>query len=182
MIMKFVYFVHATTVDNEAHLATGWNDCLLSEKGRQQALELRVQATKRFDVVFSSDLSRARETAALAFAPLPLEADSRLREINYGELNGHPADAVKQDLTRYVLKPFPGGESYSDVAERVREFLRELKKNYGEKSVALVAHQAPQLALDVLLNGKTWEQAFRDDWRNTRSWRPGWVFEIPDGF
>ena len=180
--MKIMYFVHSTTVDNEAHLATGWNDAPLSEKGRRQALELRDLVTERFDIVISSDLSRALETATIAFAPLPVETDPRLREINYGELNGCLSGLVKRNLMQYVVVPFPGGESYDDVKERMCDFLRDMKHNYDGKSVALVAHQAPQLALDVLLNEKSWEQAFHDDWRSSGTWRPGWVFELPDGF
>ena len=41
-----------------------------------------------------------------------------------------------------------------------------------------MGHQAPQLALEVLLNGKTWEQAFADDWRKTKAWKPGWEYEL----
>ena len=44
--------------------------------------------------------------------------------------------------------------------------------------MAIVAHKAPQLALDVLLKGKTWKEAFAEDWRKTKSWKPGWEYEI----
>src|SRR3989344_3059052 len=56
--------------------------------------------------------------------------------------------------------------------------------NYGKynaqssKSVAIVAHKAPQLALDVLLKGKTWEEAFADDWRKMKAWKPVWEYEL----
>jgi hypothetical protein len=39
-----------------------------------------------------------------------------------------------------------------------------------------VAHKAPQLVLDVLLKNKSWEQAFSEDWRKTKSWKPGWEY------
>jgi len=41
-----------------------------------------------------------------------------------------------------------------------------------------VAHKAPQLALDVLLRNKTWEQAFTEDWRKKKAWQPGWEYVI----
>lgn len=176
--MEITYFVHATTADNEAGLATGWIDCPLSEKGKRQALELRDVVANRFDIVISSDLKRAQETAGTAFAPLAVTTDRRLREIHYGDLAGQPSRAVKRNLLKYVSDPFPGGESYSDVAARMLDFLKELRETCAGKRVALVAHQAPQLALDVLLNKKTWEEAFRDDWRNTHAWQPGWVHDI----
>ncbi len=53
-----------------------------------------------------------------------------------------------------------------------------LKQNYDGKHIAIVAHKAPQLSLDVLLNGKTWKQALAEDWRKTKTWRPGWEYEV----
>jgi len=41
-----------------------------------------------------------------------------------------------------------------------------------------VAHQAPQLALDVLLKGRTWPQAIAEDWRNKKAWQTGWEYEL----
>src|SRR3989344_2443778 len=51
--------------------------------------------------------------------------------------------------------------------------------NYGQfnaKPSTIVAHKAPQLALDVLVKGKTWEQAFAEDWRKKKAWQPGWEY------
>jgi len=84
----------------------------------------------------------------------------------------------KNDLKKYINEPFPGGESYKDVEKRLSDFLKFLKNNYNNKSVAIIAHQAPQLSLEVLLKDKTWEQAIDEDWRKTKSWRPGWVYEL----
>ena len=63
------------------------------------------------------------------------------------------------------------------VKERIADFLKDLKKNYDGKHVAIVAHQAPQLALDVLLKGMSWEEAFANDWRKQKAWKPGWEYE-----
>ena len=49
---------------------------------------------------------------------------------------------------------------------------------HGTTSVAIVAHKAPQLTLDVLLKNKTWEQAFAEDWWKTKSWQPGWEYVL----
>jgi alpha-ribazole phosphatase/probable phosphoglycerate mutase len=67
---------------------------------------------------------------------------------------------------------------YEDVKVRILDFLKDLKNNYDGKSVAIVAHKAPQLALDVILKGKSWEQAFAEDWRKTKSWKPGWNYVL----
>jgi hypothetical protein len=62
--------------------------------------------------------------------------------------------------------------------EGYRQGLQFLKENYDGKKVAIVAHKAPQLALNVVLNNMTWEDAIANDWRKTGSWQPGWKFVI----
>lgn len=86
--------------------------------------------------------------------------------------------SFKENLRPYTKNPFPNGESYEDVEKRILSFLEFLKENYDNKNIAIVAHQAPQLALDVLIAGKTWEQAFNEDWRKTKNWKPGWEYVL----
>ncbi len=180
-MIKITYFVHGTTVDNEAGISSGWKDAELSPLGIQQSKDLAGQtADKHFDVVFCSDLKRAHDSAKLAWQGVfEIIPDARLRECNYGALNGAQSSIVEpMQEQECIEKPFPGGESYEDVKARVSDFLRFLKTNYDGKHVAIVAHKAPQLSLDVLLKGKTWEEALRDDWRKTRSWQPGWEYTL----
>ena len=86
--------------------------------------------------------------------------DRRLREANYGDLSRRPvADFKGKDqMLNYVEVPFPNGESLEDVEKRVKDFLNEVSGKYQGKNIAVVAHQAPQLALDVLVKGKTWSR------------------------
>lgn len=90
--------------------------------------------------------------------------------------NAKPSDIVEPMQEKCITERFPGGESYEDVKKRIKDFLNFLKKNYDGKHVAIVAHKAPQLALDVLLKNKTWEEAFAEDWRKRKAWRPGWEY------
>ena len=60
-------------------------------------------------------------------------------------------------------------------------FLTGLRLAYEGGRVAIVAYQAPQLALDVLLKGKTWQLAFAEDWRHSGAWQAGWLYVLPDG-
>lgn len=178
MSVKITYFVHGTTVDNELGRATGWLPGVLSREGKHQARLLGEQvADQQFDVVFCSDLQRAVDSAELGFGDkYQIILDRRLRECNYGGFNG----AAEDDFTKqeYIQTPFPDGESYAGVEQRLRSFIDMLRNEYEGKHIAIVAHQAPQLALEVILNGKSWQQAFADDWRNTKSWQPGWVYKI----
>lgn len=180
MSVQITYFVHGTTTDNEQEISSGWKDVDLSQKGIDQSIALKDQISgKKFDVVFCSDLKRAVHSAELTFKDLfPIVQDGHLRECNYGDFNGKSSEVVEPMQERCVTKRFPNGESYEDVKARIADFLEFLKKNYDGKSVTIVAHKAPQLALDVLLNGKTWERAFSEDWRKTKAWQPGWNYTI----
>ncbi len=178
MAVKITYFVHGTTTDNEKDLATGWSPGKLSELGIRQSKELKKLVTnKKFDVVFCSDLKRAVDSAKLSFeGKYKIIQDKRLREANYGDFTKKPSGSFKQKIAEYVNKPFPNGESYKDVEKRIADFLKFLKKNYNSKHIAIVAHQAPQLALDVLLKKRSWKQAIDEDWRHKKAWQPGWDY------
>ena len=179
MSVKITYFVHGTTTDNEQEISSGWSDVELSELGIRQSKDLgKKTSDKRFDVVFTSDLQRAYTSAQLAWGErYKIIQDKRLRECNYGDYNGKPSEVVEPLQERCITIPMPNGESYEDVKARVASFLVDLKRDYDGRPVAIVAHKAPQLSLDVLLRGKTWEEAFAEDWRKTKSWRPGWEYE-----
>jgi broad specificity phosphatase PhoE len=180
MSVKITYFVHGTTTDNEKGIATGWQPGELSEIGIVQARELgKLVADKEFDAVFSSDLKRAVDSARLGFGDkYEVIQDQRLREINYGDLTGHLEIEFKENLEKYIDLPFPNGESLKDVEKRISDFLKDVNNKYNGKSIAILAHQAPQLALEVLLKGKVWEQAIASDWRKTKSWQPGWEYVV----
>lgn len=179
-MVKITYFVHGTTTDNEKNISSGWADVELSELGIKQSIDLKEQTKdKSFDVVFCSDLQRAVKSAELTWQNVyEIITDKRLRECNYGDYNAKPSEIVEPMQKKMITDRFPEGESYEDVKVRLSDFLQFLKENYDGKNIAIVAHKAPQLALDVLLKGKTWEQAFAEDWRKTHSWQAGWEYEL----
>lgn len=179
-MITITYFVHGTTTDNEQKLATGWLPGELSAVGREQAKKLGEEvAGQTFDAVFCSDLQRAIDSARLAFGDkYTIIQDDRLRECDYGGINGKTKaerDAIMKDC---VDEPFPNGESYRDVEARLESFCEFLKANYDGKHVAIVAHEGPQLALDVILGGKSWDQALAENWRLTGAWQPGWTYTL----
>lgn len=178
MSVQITYFVHGTTTDNQKEISSGWSDVELSDLGVKQSIELKDQIKdKKFDVVFCSDLKRAVDSAKLTFeGQVKIIQDPRLRECNYGKYNAGASSIVEPLQEKSIVERFPQGESYEDVKNRIQDFLNFLKQNYDGKHVAIVAHKAPQLALEVILKGKTWEQAFAEDWRKTKSWQPGWDY------
>ena len=178
MSVKIIYFVHGTTTDNIEHKSTGWLPGELSAKGREQSIKLKEQINlNEIDLVISSDLKRAIDSAENIFKDSKeILHDKRIRECNYGDLNGKDSSLVKYE--EHIDIKFPNGESLKEVEERVRSFCNYLLENYDGKTVALVAHKAPQLALEVITKNISWEEAIDKDWRKTKSWKPGWKYEI----
>lgn len=179
-MVEITYFVHGTTPDNETGIATGWLPGKLSGLGTKQAHQLAKDvADRHFDVVISSDLKRAIDTADIAFGKIhQVIHDKRLREANYGDWNGKSHTLFKTHMEDFVDNPFPNGESYTDVEVRMRSLCNELKEKYDGKRVALLAHQAPQLALEVIAKDKTWQQVIAEDWRRTMAYQPGWDYRL----
>ena len=172
--------MHGTTTDNKKEVSSGWYDVGLSQLGIQQSIALKDKIKEKgFDAVFCSDLKRAVDSANLTFkGKIEIIQDKRLRECNYGKFNTYPSKIVEPMQEKCIRKKFPKGESYEDVKKRISSFLKFLKKDYQGKHIAIVAHKAPQLALDVLLKGKTWKQAFAEDWRKRKAWQPGWEYTL----
>ena len=131
MEIKIIYFVHGTTTDNADKLCSGWKEAMLNDLGREQAENLgNVIRDKgiEFDYMFTSDLKRAIESSNIAFPEYDKTTDNRLRECNYGDLDGqHKSLVIYSD---HINEPFPNGESLIDVENRVREFIEELKLKY----------------------------------------------------
>jgi broad specificity phosphatase PhoE len=117
---------HATSLDNDAALASGHFDVPLSAAGERQARELGERYRGRhIDEVFCSDLQRSYRTAELACAGLgiAITRDPRLRECDYGALTRRSRQEVHSQLIARLEKPFPAGESYRQAADRVKRFL-----------------------------------------------------------
>ena len=178
MAVKITYFVHGTTTDNLEHKSTGWLPGVLSQKGIDQSIILKEQVDiNQFDVVFCSDLKRAIDSANYTFiGTKEIIQDKRLRECNYGDLNGRDSKLVKYE--EHINDKFPNGECMIDVENRIKDFCNYLIENYNGKHIAIVAHKAPQLAFQVLTQNKSWEEAIDQDWRKTKSWQPGWDYII----
>ncbi|MBI4197836.1 MAG: histidine phosphatase family protein [Chloroflexi bacterium] len=175
MAVEIVFETHSISVDNERGIATGWLDGCLSEKGRLLAKELGERRRReRIDAVFTSDLGRAVETATIAFGDsgIPMYLDKRLRECNYGFLNGMPTTLLELERAKHIDAPFPEGESYRDVVARIQEFLQDLSHAWDGKLVVIIGHSATRWALGHLLCG----QVLPDLVNAPFAWREGWRY------
>ena len=177
MSVNVVFETHSTSVDNEDGIATGWLEATLSGSGREQAKELG--ARRRDDglaIVFTSDLHRAVETAELAFAgsAIPIERDRRLRECNYGSMNGRPRAELDAQRASRLDEPWPGGESWRQAVARVAGFLEELRRSRDEQRVLIIGHVATRWALDHVVLGIPLEELVDAPFE----WREGWEYEL----
>lgn len=149
--MKTLYLVrHGETDHNAAGRAMGQMDVPLNARGLEQARQT-AEFLKRYPIerIVSSDLSRAMSTAQpLADAlGLAVEPDARLRELNFGILQGktvaecEEADpgAVAHWRTGHFDAVFPGGESRRSLMERTRALLDEILSG-PHAHVALFSH------------------------------------------
>ena len=173
--MKIYFAAHSTTKDNEAGIVSGWKDAELSELGIEQSKELGDNFKNiKFDLICCSDLKRAVDTVELAFGnKFPVISDKKLRELDYGDLNGESSKIVGGMKKEKINEPFPNGESYKQATGRIREFYKELKEKYLDKIVLVVGHRATQYGLDML-SGKTIEECLSTPFK----WQPYWEYNI----
>jgi 2,3-bisphosphoglycerate-dependent phosphoglycerate mutase len=174
---EIVFETHARTEDNEAGVATGWLPGRLSATGRADAAALG--ARRRSDglaAVFSSDLGRAVETAGIAFADsdLPVLADWRLRECDYGTLNGAPAERVHTDRSAYIDRPYPGGESWRAATDRVARFLDDLALRWQGARVLVIGHVATRFGLERFIMGNNLAELISSEF----VWQEGWEYDL----
>ena len=176
-MIEIMYFVHGTTYDNAIGKCSGWKQAELTDIGKERAIKLgEIRKDTHFDIIFTSDLVRAIDSANLAFPNVKKIQDRRLRECNYGDLDGGDKNQIVYE--DHIDNPFPNGESLKDVETRVRDFLKYINENYKGKTIGIIAHRAPQLAIEVITKHITWEEANANDWRKTGDWQPGWEYSF----
>jgi probable phosphoglycerate mutase len=160
---------HGETEWNRAQRYQGQRDVALNEKGRSQAhrngavLKGLLPSIAAMDFV-SSPLSRAIETmeilrAEIGLDPLAYRRDPQLLELNYGHWEGHLASALAdidpEGVAAKTLDPFgwrpQGGESYSDLMDRVSAWLETIERD----TVAITHGGVSRVARGAILNLNT---------------------------
>ncbi|MEV4725657.1 histidine phosphatase family protein [Micromonospora humida] len=179
MQTEVVFETHSWSEDNERGVATGWLPGRLSARGRELAAELgRRRHTDGISAVFTSDLRRAVETAEIALSgtTVPVLHDWRLRECDYGERNGSPARELHEQRSRYLDRPYPGGESWRQAVQRVGRFLDDLPTRWAGRRILVIGHVATRWGLDHRIDGVRLEDLVDADF----AWREGWEYRLTD--
>lgn len=179
---ELVLVRHAQSVGNVAdeaaraeglgrlQLSTRDADTPLSQLGREQAVALgrhlaALGPSRRPDVVLASPYVRAATTAELATADLAgvgVHRDERLRERDLGAFDGMTGVGIRQDfpeeakrrtqMGKLYYRP-PGGESWTDVALRIRSVLSDIRQDYVDKRVWVFTHQAVIMSFRLVIEG-----------------------------
>lgn len=151
MITRIILMRHGRTEWNVDNRWQGQAPIPLDIIGRTQAhLAGQHLASAALDRIFTSDLIRAVQTAQLVgdYVQVPITPDARLREIHVGTWQGLTSEEVQLwDAERYAVvkaDPIntrrPQGESWADVAERVRTALEEYVAQYTGQGLLVVTH------------------------------------------
>ena len=148
-------------------------DVPLSERGESQAAALgrwmaALREAERFDCIWVSPYVRAQQTAGLALAAagldLPVIVDERLREREFGVLDGLTRKGItalwpqeserRAAVGKFYHRP-PGGESWTDAALRVRGVVADIRADWAGRRVMVVAHQVVVLLFRYVIEGMT---------------------------
>ncbi len=178
MSIDIIFETHALTEDNEQGRATGWLPGRLSTQGRRNAVDMgRRRRGDGIAAVFCSDLRRSVETADMAFGDsgIPVLYDWRLRETDFGSLNGGASSEVGPTRTRYVDQPYPGGESHRQSINRVARALADLPTRWAGQRVMVIGHLATYRGLEHVARHATVEDlvAREFEWREH-----GWEYVL----
>ena len=152
---------HGESLLNAAGRLQGWSDAPLTERGRMQARERGASlaaAGVRFDAAFSADGIRHRETARDVLGAMgermPVTADPRWRELDFGDWDGKAASAVDVEALHRFIASTPAlliGVSLADaVGERRAQNVPGTHREYPNWQVPLSGPDASPLLLEEL--------------------------------
>lgn len=186
--VEFIFVRHGETAWNLENRMQGHRDSPLTEKGLLQAEALAdLLSRERPDVLYSSDLGRAWQTAVPIAAKTGLEpvGAAAWRERNLGifegiEITALPATFPADWAAFMTWDPayrVPNGESSSDLHDRIRAAADELGRRHPGKRVAVVTHggvldMLMRIALDIPLDRKRTWSLFNAS-LSTFTWRAG---------
>ena len=151
--MEIVFIRHGQTdVNKDNRLQGALIDAELNEAGRDYAKKSAENFDEnKFDVVYSSPMKRAVETAKIFTKnKKEIKLDKRLLEFDFGDWDGMKMEKIGEKypdvvdpwgkINRHYIKYAPNGESYEAFDKRCGEFLDEMYQKYPDKKVLVVAH------------------------------------------
>ncbi|MBN1265586.1 MAG: histidine phosphatase family protein [Anaerolineales bacterium] len=168
--VRLILIRHGTTIWNSQNRFIGTTDLPLDENGKRQAKQLASHLTRDIpDVIYSSNLKRAAETAAIIAESCSLEPvlDPRLREIDFGIWEGLTLDEISLSYSSEYARwtagiPVPNMniEPSDSLLVRAGSFLHHIRTNHRGDTVLTVSHGAIMQAIIFL----ALSLPYRNDW------------------
>jgi len=150
--MRLIVTRHGETEENRQGIIQGHLHGILSELGKEQAKKLAERLKEeKIDLILSSDLARASDTAKeiAKFHPeIPFELKKELRERDWGEFSGKRSDdieywnKIENGVWRDGLIAEHGGETPEEATKRITNFKNELLQKFSGKKVLVVTHNS----------------------------------------
>ena len=154
--MKLIFLKHTSTDWDDSGRIKGQTDVGLNATGRDEARHLAERLRDfKIELIVSSDLSRARETAEIIRAALgvgaPVRLESNLHECSFGQLEGLTKEQAlgkfgpelagdwEDQHLAYNFRPF-GGESRDEVLARHQAALQALAAESPDQPILIVGH------------------------------------------
>jgi isoleucyl-tRNA synthetase len=161
---KNVYYIfrHGHSLRQERKIASCWPEkkpLSLTKKGKEEVKKATSKLKKeQIDLIFSSDLKRAKQTAEILAKELKAKVifDKRLREYNVGIFNGKDPSLSWQYIEKKkdpLFVKIPKGESLADIRKRMYSFLKDTEKKFKGKKILIVSHELPLTILEGTLRG-----------------------------
>lgn len=163
--MGKIYLIrHGEVAWNKENAYVGVTDLPLNDTGREQAARLAdYMKNKKISAVYSSNLSRAKETAQTIASQmgLPVQEVAELHEVNYGDWEGvnereiatRWPDEFKEWRAQPMDVQIPGGESFTEMRNRAYGAFRTIARSHPDENVAVVAHKSVNRVILCCLMG-----------------------------
>jgi 2,3-bisphosphoglycerate-dependent phosphoglycerate mutase len=150
---------HGQSIHNLRQTIAGQLDSELTARGFEDARFVAdTLGRSDFDVIYTSDSHRARQTVDTIIDTLnltcPVIPTPLLRELNYGEFTNRPVAETFRILDYKVIQDrrYPEGESFQDLEKRVAQFMEYLRTEALGKRVLVTAHAGPIRMLVMLFD------------------------------
>jgi len=176
---------HGQSIHNEEQTIAGQLGSELTTQGFEDARQVaRAIGRNDFDLVYSSDLRRAHQTAEILIETLqlqcPVVTTPLLRELDYGCFTNTPISEAAAYLDYRINQgqKYPGGEGFQDLERRVERFLVQLRIEGSGKRILITAHAGSIRVLLILLEparrGEFLAQSFGNRYLGQMSFDQAW--------
>lgn len=161
---KYYIMRHGEAVSNVKRLCSCWpeefNNPLTTIGKKAIKASVEILKDKNISLIFNSPLKRAKMSAEIAGKILKVKnkPDKRLREIQFGLYNNKRLEgmwASFQKEEERINRGADGGETYSEILDRMIDFLREIDEMYKGRNILIVSHEGPLFLLQGKIMGLT---------------------------